>query len=60
MHVAPLLFAIRANPLGWAKEILRRMGVIEHAGTRSPNARPLDDADRTELGALMQALGPPY
>ena len=45
LHVAPLLSAIRANPLSWAKEILCRLGVIEHAGTRSPNARPLDDAD---------------
>ncbi len=60
LHVAPLLFAIRANPLSLAKEILRRLGVIQHAGTRSPNARPLDDGDQIELGALMQALGPPY
>ncbi|MBM4438326.1 MAG: dihydrodipicolinate synthase family protein [Actinobacteria bacterium] len=59
-HVAPLLLAIASNPLAWAKEILRRLGVIAHAGTISPHARGLDAADQAELTAVMDSMGPPY
>jgi len=59
-HALPLLYGRRPAPLLWAKEVLRRQGVIKGAYLREPAGATLDEADRREIAAIMEMMGPPY
>lgn len=59
-HALPLLYSRRPAPLLWAKEVLRRQGVIKGAHLREPTGPLLDEADHREITAIMETMGPPY
>jgi 4-hydroxy-tetrahydrodipicolinate synthase len=59
-HFLPLSHWRRQFGLIGAKEVLRRLGVIEGAYLRPPAGQVLDDADRRELDEIMAMQGPPY
>ena len=59
-HFLPLSHWRRQfGPLG-AKEVLRRLGVIEGAYLRPPADQRLDENDLRELDEIMALQGPPY
>jgi len=59
-HFLPLSFFRKQFPLAVSKEVLRRIGVIRHSHLREPKDQTLDEQDRIELAAIMEAMGPPY
>jgi 4-hydroxy-tetrahydrodipicolinate synthase len=59
-HFLPLSFWRRQFPLLAAKEVLRRLGVFEHACLREPAGERLDAQDLRELDTIMDAMGPPF
>lgn len=59
-HFLPLSFWRRQFPLMGAKEVLRRLRIINGAYLREPADQYLDEADHRELSAIMEKMGPPY
>jgi 4-hydroxy-tetrahydrodipicolinate synthase len=59
-HFLPLSIWRRQFPLLAAKEVLRRLGVFEHACLREPAGERLDAQDLRELDAVMDTMGPPF
>ena len=59
-HFLPLSHWRRQfGPLG-AKEVLRRLGVIDQAYLRPPADQTLDEYDLRELDEIMKIQGPPF
>jgi len=59
-HFLPLSHWRRQFGLIGAKEVLRRLGVIEGAYLRPPAEQHLDAHDRRELDEIMALQGPPF
>ncbi len=59
-HFLPLSHWRRQFGLIGAKEVLRRLGVIEGAYLRPPEGQRLDAHDLRELDEIMALQGPPY
>ena len=59
-HFLPLSHWRRQFGLIGAKEVLRRLGVIEEAYLRSPAEQRLDAYDLRELDEIMALQGPPF
>lgn len=59
-HFLPLSHWRRQFGLIGAKEVLRRLGVIDGAYLREPAEQRLDASDRRELDEIMALQGPPY
>lgn len=59
-HFLPLSHWRRQFGLIGAKEVLRRLGVIEEAYLRPPAGQHLDAHDRRELDEIMALSGPPF
>jgi dihydrodipicolinate synthase/N-acetylneuraminate lyase len=59
-HFAPLSAWRRQFGTAGAKEVLRRLGVIESTRVRRSGGRAMDMYDLRELDEIMATQGPPF